>query len=105
MKKALMTAMMNSISDVMETMFFLPVEFDEELSFDQTKVSQETENLAAKIEFKGDFKKGDVLRVCDVDKQEIARGVSRYSSSELKLLSEKKGQKELIHCDDLVIRD
>ncbi len=36
MMKSLITATMTSISEVMETIFFLPVEFGEETTFIQT---------------------------------------------------------------------
>ncbi len=55
MKKTLMKAMMTSISEVMETMFFLPVDFEEEEStLDQSGVGKSSPLLASQLKFKGD---------------------------------------------------
>jgi len=53
MKKTLMKAMMTSISEVMETMFFLPVEFDTELTFVQFGMNNEN-TMACQLAFAGD---------------------------------------------------
>ena len=52
MKKTLMTAMKNSISEVMETMFFLPVEFRGETSLGGAGIGQEF--VGSCIRFTGD---------------------------------------------------
>ncbi len=52
MKKILMTQMMNSISEVMETMFFLPVEFDQASGFEQAGLVPKT--IAAGLDFSGE---------------------------------------------------
>jgi CheY-specific phosphatase CheX len=52
MKKILMTAMMTSISEVMETMFFLPVEPGPESTLAQK--GMDTDTLAGCINFSGD---------------------------------------------------
>jgi len=54
MKKILMTAMMTSISEVMETMFFIPVEFNEASSTDQSGLDQNKSTLASRLTFTGD---------------------------------------------------
>ena len=59
--------------------------------------------LPGVISWEGHFKKDDVIVVQDKSRQEIARGISNYSSSGLAGIQEKKGQKELIHRDDLVL--
>ena len=53
MKKRLMTAMKTSISEVMETMFFLPVEFGREATLAQCKMDKK-DNLACRLAFTGD---------------------------------------------------
>jgi len=51
----------------------------------------------------GHFKKNDVVIVCNQDKQEIARGITAYSVSDLHKIEDKKGLREVIHRDDLVL--
>ncbi|MCP3875784.1 MAG: chemotaxis protein CheX [Desulfobacteraceae bacterium] len=53
MKKILMKAMMTSISEVMETMFFLPVEFDGESTLSGCGLSKE-KIFACRLGFNGD---------------------------------------------------
>ncbi len=55
MMKTLITATMTSISEVMETMFFLPVEFGEETTFIQTGMDKNKPNMACQLNFSGDF--------------------------------------------------
>ena len=52
MKKILMTAIMISISEVMETMFFLPVEFDTDSSLCQSGMNKD--DFACRLSFTGD---------------------------------------------------
>ncbi len=52
MKKILMKAMMTSISEVMETMFFLPIEFGEESTMGQSGIEKPI--LASQLNFSGD---------------------------------------------------
>jgi glutamate 5-kinase len=59
--------------------------------------------LPGVISWEGHFKKGDVIIVHDENRQEIARGVTNYSLTALQGIVEKKGQKEMIHCNDLVL--
>ena len=54
MKKTLMKAMMTSISEVMETMFFLPVEFGEETTLIQSGITKNSPTLASQLKFTGD---------------------------------------------------
>lgn len=49
----------------------------------------------------GDFGAGEVVRICDLDGTEFARGIPGFSSSEIKSKSLKRV--EVIHRDDLVI--
>ncbi len=61
MKKILMKAMMTSISEVMETMFFLPVEFDGESTLSKCGLYKK-ETIACRLGFTGDAS-GSVLIV------------------------------------------
>ncbi len=54
MKKMLMTAMEISISEVMETMFFLPVEFGEDTPLSQSSILKNSPILACQLKFSGD---------------------------------------------------
>ncbi|MCD4742365.1 MAG: chemotaxis protein CheX [Desulfobacteraceae bacterium] len=53
MMKILMTAMKTSISEVMETMFFLPVEFGEEATLAQCGMDKPI--IASELKFAGDL--------------------------------------------------
>lgn len=53
MKKRLMTAMMGSISEIFETMFFLPLEFPEDIRAEERLGSSEKGVLTCMIRFKG----------------------------------------------------
>lgn len=55
------------------------------------------------VSWQGHFNVDDVVVVQDQRGREIARGVSNYSSSDLSRIEEKKGKREVIHCDDLVL--
>ena len=52
-KEVLTTAMKNSISDVLETMFFLPVDFDDSVSLDEFWDPDKDKIIAAKLNFDG----------------------------------------------------
>ncbi|MCG8550675.1 MAG: chemotaxis protein CheX [Desulfobacterales bacterium] len=54
MKKVLMTAMTNSISEVMETMFFMPVEIGPETTLSDSGIDLKTA-LACRLKFTGDI--------------------------------------------------
>jgi glutamate 5-kinase len=49
----------------------------------------------------GDFAAGDVVRICDLDGLEFARGIARFDSTAVR--ERKLPKEELVHRDDLVI--
>ncbi|HEY2328897.1 MAG TPA: glutamate 5-kinase [Verrucomicrobiae bacterium] len=49
----------------------------------------------------GDFAAGDVVRICDLDGTEFARGIARFGSAAVR--EKKLPKEELVHRDDLVI--
>jgi glutamate 5-kinase len=49
----------------------------------------------------GEFAADDVVRICDLDGMEFARGIARFSSSAVR--DKKLPKEELVHRDDLVI--
>ncbi len=49
----------------------------------------------------GDFAAGDVIRLCDLNGTEFARGIAKFSSKEIE--SRTLARVELVHRDDLVI--
>jgi len=49
----------------------------------------------------GEFSAGDVVRICDLDGTEFARGISRFKSAAVR--ERKLPKEELVHRDDLVI--
>ena len=53
--KTILTAMKISISEVMETMFFLPVEYSERLAAKEVKMLKGKQNKACCLDFCGDF--------------------------------------------------
>lgn len=55
------------------------------------------------VSWDGHFKAQDVVVVHDHSDQEIARGVINYSISDLHSTKDKKGKKEVIHRDELVL--
>lgn len=50
-----------------------------------------------------EFAKGDVISIRDVEGTEFARGISGFSSAELKKLRGQKADREVVHRNDLVI--
>src|SRR5947207_12692376 len=48
----------------------------------------------------GDFKQGDVIRICDLNGTEFARGIAAFDSAEIKARQLKRV--EVVHRDDLV---
>jgi CheY-specific phosphatase CheX len=52
-KEVLTSAMKNSISDVLGTMFFLPVDFDDSVSMEETWDLNKNKIIAAKLNFDG----------------------------------------------------
>lgn len=59
--------------------------------------------LPGVISWEGHFKKDDVIIVYDKHHREIARGITGYSTGMLANTKEKKGQREVIHRDNLVL--
>ena len=49
----------------------------------------------------GEFVAGDVVRLCDLDGTEFARGIAAFDSAEIKARQLKRV--EVVHRDDLVI--
>ena len=49
----------------------------------------------------GEFQAGDVVRICDPEGRELARGLAGASAAEVRERSQK--QAEIIHRDDLVV--
>jgi glutamate 5-kinase len=49
----------------------------------------------------GDFAAGDVVRICDLDGMEFARGITRFDSAAVR--ERRLPKEELVHRDDLVI--
>jgi glutamate 5-kinase len=49
----------------------------------------------------GDFATGDVVRICDLDGTEFARGIAKFGAGEVR--ARKLSRVELVHRDDLVI--
>jgi glutamate 5-kinase len=49
----------------------------------------------------GDFAAGDVVRICDMNGTEFARGIARFDSAAVR--ARKLPKEELVHRDDLVI--
>jgi glutamate 5-kinase len=49
----------------------------------------------------GDFDAGDVIRICDLDGTEFARGIAKFGAEEIR--GKKPARVELVHRDDLVI--
>ena len=49
----------------------------------------------------GEFDAGDVVRICDLDGTEFARGIARFSSAAVR--GKNLPKEELVHRDDLVI--
>ncbi len=49
----------------------------------------------------GNFEAGEVVRICDLDGTEFARGIAKFSANEIR--GKKLARVELVHRDDLVI--
>lgn len=49
----------------------------------------------------GNFEAGEVVRICDLDGTEFARGIAKFNSEEIR--GKKLARVELVHRDDLVI--
>ncbi len=58
------------------------------------------------VKWEGHFKANDVVVICDKSKQPMARGIINYSFTDLEKTlqtQEKRGKREVIHCDNLVV--
>ncbi|HOB31692.1 MAG TPA: hypothetical protein PKH32_02315 [Verrucomicrobiota bacterium] len=49
----------------------------------------------------GEFQSGDVVRICDMDGTEFARGIAGFDSSEIR--SRRLQRVEVVHRDNMVI--
>ena len=65
MKKTLMKVMMTSISEVMETMFFLPVEISTEVTIGKSGIKS-NKSIACQLAFNGDTS-GKLIIVAPID--------------------------------------
>lgn len=61
--------------------------------------------LPGVAQWEGHFAQDDVVVVKDKKQHEIARGIINYSTTDLTKIEDKKGQREVIHCDDLVLSE
>jgi len=89
MMKTLKTAMTTSISEVLETMFYLPVEIGEESTLIQSGMDMDLPNLACQLNFIGDFSGNFTLVIPKNLLEEITEdfmGESRESLEEEHLL-------------------
>ena len=59
--------------------------------------------LPGVVRCEGVFKAGDVVVVEDLKGEEIARGITNYSVSDIARIADKKAKREFIHIDDLVV--
>jgi glutamate 5-kinase len=53
------------------------------------------------VRCEGQFAAGDVVRLCDLDGMEFARGIAKFGAAEVR--EKKLARVELVHRDDLVI--
>ena len=59
--------------------------------------------LPGVVSWEGNFHKDDVVIIQDQHRKEIGRGIINYSMSDLERITDRKGQPEVIHCDNLVL--
>ncbi|HLF17460.1 MAG TPA: glutamate 5-kinase [Candidatus Omnitrophota bacterium] len=57
------------------------------------------------VSWSGHFQKHDIVIVQDNEKQEIARGITNYSTADLENVQDKKGKPEVIHVDNMVFSE
>jgi len=55
------------------------------------------------VAYEGDFDKGDIVSLRDKQNREFAKGKTGFSSKELDKVKGRRSDKEVIHCDDIVI--
>lgn len=56
---------------------------------------------AGVVRCEGDFQAGEVVRICDLDGTEFARGISRFPADQIR--ARQCGRTEVVHRDDMVI--
>ncbi len=83
MKKILMTAMTASISKVMETMFYMPVEFEEQLCKLSEKMHQHKPIMACHLKFSGDSSGDIILIIPETLLEDMAENFMGTSKEEL----------------------
>jgi CheY-specific phosphatase CheX len=88
-KEALITAMKNSISDVLETMFFLPLDFSDSLAMEELWDLGKDNILSAKLDFGGPFDGYCVLYI----PEKLAESIT----------ADFMGKKEKSICEDQVV--
>ena len=62
--------------------------------------------LPGVVDWEGHFKRNDVVVVCGPDRHEFARGLTGYAAGDLQAAQggeERRGKKEVIHCNNLVL--
>lgn len=59
--------------------------------------------LPGVVHWDGHFKAEDVVIVYDKNHEEVGRGIVNYSVSDLFKMEDRKGKREVIHCDELVL--
>ena len=85
MKKILMKAVMTSISEVMETMFFLPVEIGEEMNLGDSEIDQSKSIMVSELKFTGDVS-GSLCIL--VPKELIGEMAENFMGEDRELLSD-----------------
>ena len=55
------------------------------------------------VAYEGDFDKGDIVSLRDKQNREFAKGRTGFSSKELDKVKGRRSDKEVIHCDNIVI--
>ncbi|MDD3374856.1 MAG: glutamate 5-kinase [Candidatus Omnitrophica bacterium] len=59
--------------------------------------------LPGVVGWEGYFKKEDVVAIVDQANSEIARGIINYSVNDLHKINNKKGEMEVVHCNEMVL--
>lgn len=57
------------------------------------------------VSIKGDFEKGDIVKICDENEEYLGLGLTQYSSNKAMSIIGKKGQKPLIHYNYLFLKN
>jgi len=56
------------------------------------------------VDIEGEFKKGDIIKICSKEKKAIGYGMAKYNSKKARELVGQKGQTPLIHYDYLYLK-